>query len=146
MRLAMLVPSRVRASAGIAVVALGLAGCPNVDLGDEPPNPSACRPDFQYYKDHIWPEFLAPADTTKSCVSQSGCHQTATGRSALRLETNPVDDARNYQTVTFFLNCTTPEASLLLGKPLLGADPHGGGDLFPNTSDPAVVTFLGWFP
>jgi hypothetical protein len=123
-----------------------LAGCPTVDLGDQPPDPALCRPDMAYYKDHIWPEFLAPADTTRSCVSQSGCHQAATGRSALRLETNPVDDTRNYEVVTRFLNCASPEVSPLLGKPLKGADPHGGGDLFPTTSDPAVVVFLGWFP
>ena len=51
-----------------------------------------------------------------------------------------------YQVVTRFLNCATPEASPLLGKPLVGDDPHGGGDLFPSTADPAVVSFLGWFP
>ncbi len=146
MRLAMLVPSRVRASAVVAATALALAGCPNVDFGDQPPDPGLCRPDFQYYKDVVWPQFLAPADPARSCVTQSGCHQVATGRSALRLETNPVDDTRNYQVVTRFLNCATPEASPLLGKPLVGDDPHGGGDLFPSTADPAVVSFLGWFP
>jgi hypothetical protein len=122
-----------------------LGGCPTVDLGDQPPDPEQCRPDMQYFHDHIWPEFLAPADPAKSCVAASGCHQSASGRSALRLETNPVDDAQNYQVVTRFLNCSTPEASPLLSKPLVGGDPHGGGDLFMSTSDPAVQTFLAWF-
>ena len=101
---------------------------------------------MQYFHDHIWPEYLAPADATKSCVAAAGCHQAASGRSALRLQTSPVDDVQNYQVVTRFLNCSTPEASFLLSKPLHGGDPHGGGDLFPATTDPAVVVFLAWFP
>jgi len=101
---------------------------------------------MQYFHDVIWPQYLAPADTSKSCVSQAGCHQAANGRSALRLQTDPVDDLQNYQNVIRFLNCGTPEASALLSKPLAGGDPHAGGDIFANTSDPAVVAFLGWFP
>ncbi len=123
-----------------------LGGCPTVDLGDQPPDPEQCRPDMQYFHDHIWPEYLSPADTTKSCVANAGCHQASSGRSALRLQTDPVDDLQNYQVVTRFLNCSTPEASLLLSKPLKGGDPHGGGDIFPATTDPAVVVFLAWFP
>lgn len=123
-----------------------LGGCPTVDLGDQPPDPGQCRPDMQYYTQHIWPEYLAPADPAKSCVAATGCHQAASGRSALRLQTDPVDDLQNYQVVTRFLNCATPEASFLLSKPLAGGDPHAGGDIFASTSDPAVVTFLKWFP
>ena len=130
----------------MALLALALSGCPTVDLGDQPPDPEQCLPDMQYFHDKIWPEYLAPADATKSCVATAGCPQAASGRSALRLETNPVDDARNYQVVTRFLNCQDPTASPLLSKPLKGGDPHGGGDLFPATSDPAVQTFLMWFP
>jgi hypothetical protein len=122
-----------------------LSACPTVDLGDQPPDPEPCRPDMQYFHDHIWPEYLAPADASKSCVANAGCHQISTGRSALRLQTDPVDDVQNYQVVTVFLNCSTPEASPLLTKPLKGGDPHGGGDLFLTTSDPAVVSFLTWF-
>jgi len=63
----------------------------------------------------------------------------------LRLETAPVDDTRNYQAVTPFLSCSSPESSLLLSKPLKGGDPHGGGDIFAASSDPAVDKFLMWF-
>jgi len=122
-----------------------LGGCPTVDLGDQPPGPERCLPSAQYFHDVIWPEYLAPADASKSCVANAGCHQTANGRSALRLETAPVDDTRNYQAVTPFLSCSSPESSLLLSKPLKGGDPHGGGDIFAASSDPAVDKFLMWF-
>ncbi|MCA9676868.1 MAG: hypothetical protein H6709_03015 [Kofleriaceae bacterium] len=129
---------------------LHLTGCPTVDLGDTPADPGVCRPDPMYYRDVIWPEFLSPADTTKSCVANSGCHAAGNGRSALRLDTDVTGDPtahdRNYNVVIRFLNCGTPDASALLTKPLAGVDPHGGDDIFPNTSDPAVTAFEGWFP
>ena len=120
-----------------------LGGCPTVDLGDQPPDPEQCRPDMQYFHDHIWPEYLAPADAAKSCVAKSGCHADST---AFRLQVTPPDDTANYQATAHFLNCSTPESSLLLTKPLVGGDPHGGGDIFTSTSDPAVQVFLKWFP
>jgi hypothetical protein len=120
-----------------------LGACPTVDLGDQPPDPEQCRPDMQYFHDHIWPEYLAPADTAKSCVAQSGCHGDST---AFHLRTQPVDDAFNYLATARELNCAMPSESPLLTKPLVGGDPHGGGDVFTSTSDPAVVVFLGWFP
>jgi hypothetical protein len=81
----------------------------------------------------------------KTCVGRSGCHGEADGRSALRLDnTDPIDFTRNYQVVTRFLNCGTPEASSLYTKPLTGEDPHGGGDLF-GGADPAAAVFLAWF-
>jgi hypothetical protein len=126
----------------VCAIAL-LGGCPTVDLGDQPPDPEQCRPDMQYFHDHIWPEYLAPSDPAKSCVAKSGCHSDS---SALRFATSPVNDITNYQAVTHFLDCQTPEASLLLTKPLKGGDPHGGGDIFASTSDPQVQVFLKWFP
>ena len=101
-----------------------LGGCPTVDLGDQPPDPGVCRPDMQYFHDVIWPQYLAPADTAEELRGQqAGCHQAATGSSALRLQTDPVDDVQNYQTVIRFLNCGTPEASRLLTYPLPAAIP-----------------------
>lgn len=126
-----------------------LAACPTVDLGDTPADPGVCRPDPGVYRDVIWPEVLAPADTSRSCVAQSGCHAVENGRSALRLEI-PADENdfathdRNYDVVTRFLNCGTPDASSLVTKPLAGVDPHGGGDIFPNGSDPAVDAVVMW--
>jgi hypothetical protein len=120
-----------------------------VDLGEDLVEPGVCHPDPTYFRDHIWPEYLAPsgANAAKSCVGQNGCHAADTGRSALRLETNP-DAAgmqRNYDVVIRFLNCSSPDASKLLTKPLAGEDSHGGGDIFADNSDPAVVTFDMWF-
>ena len=133
----------------LAALALGsalvLAGCPTVDLGDVPPDPNVCRPDRSYYEEMIWPVYLASSNPAKSCVMQAGCHAAANGTSALRLETDPVDHARNYQTVTRFLNCNTPAASFLLTKPLSTEREHGGDDIyFPG--DPEIAVFLGWFP
>jgi hypothetical protein len=129
------------------VALLTLSGCPTVDLGDTPPDIGQCRPDRQYYIDEIWPKYLAPATAGRSCVAATGCHQTTTGRSALRLSTaTPVDHDANYQVVTRFLNCASPESSELLTKPLAGIEAHQGGDIFPNATDPAVITFQGWFP
>lgn len=133
---------------GIATV-LTVAGCPTVDLGEVPPGIDLCRPDRLEYETVIWPTYLASADTAKSCVATSGCHDSTNGRSALRLEVNVAADPsahdRNYSVVTRFLNCGTPDASALLTKPIAGIDSHGGGDIFNDTSDPAVDAFLMWF-
>ncbi len=142
----------MRASASTAGIlgslVIGLSGCPTVDLGETPPDPGVCRPDPTYFREEIWPIYLAPADETKSCVGQSGCHAADTGRSALRLETDvsdPLAFDRNYRVVTRFLNCGSPSASSLLTKPLFGVDSHGGGDIFMDSDDPAVLVFENWF-
>jgi hypothetical protein len=124
-----------------------LTGCPTVDLGEDLVQPGVCRPDPTYFREEIWPNFLAPADTARSCVAASGCHAADNGRSALRLEPDP-NDAQltdNYAVTVRFLNCASPNDSPLLTKPLAGIDTHGGGDIFPNTMDTAVMTFEGWF-
>jgi hypothetical protein len=129
-----------------AIFLVALAGCPTVDLGDDPPGTNVCRPDMAMFRDVIWPQYLAPPEADRSCVGQSGCHAIETGRSALRLE-DPTDDPgahdRNYATVTRFLNCGTPDQSSLLTKPMSGVDPHGGGDIF-DDADPAVTLLTDW--
>jgi hypothetical protein len=129
-------------------VIFGAAGCPTVDLGEDLVEPGVCLPDPTYFRERIWPEYLAPPDAAKSCVMSSGCHSTQSGRSALRLETDPDDAAqmRNYNVTVRFLKCASPSESPLLTKPLAGIETHGGGDIFPNTMDPAVITFEDWFP
>ncbi len=146
--------SRTR-SHGLAIGAVGVVavllatGCPTVDLGEVPPEVDQCRPDRVYFEETIWPTYLAPADTAKSCVGTSGCHDSTSGRSALRLETGVAADPtafdRNYAVVIRFLNCGSPDASALLTKPLAGIDVHGGGDVFDGTDDAAVEAFLAWF-
>jgi hypothetical protein len=120
-----------------------LAGCPTIDLGDPPVAPGSCRPDPGRFREEgtgIWDVALAPADPARSCIAGSGCHAQATGRSALRLIDKPRDEmtdadwAQNYEVVTRFLNCSTPEASSLITKPSSGGDPHAGGDLWDCTA------------
>ena len=136
-------PSSRRASLALALVFV--AGCPTVDLGDDPPDPGVCRPDRSYFDSKIWPEFLAPTDEARSCV-KAGCHGDTRGVSALRLDsTPPIDLTRNYQVVSRFLNCGTPEASPLYTKPLRGFEGHAGGDIFGETDAQATV-FRMWFP
>ena len=135
-------------TASAAVLLLGLTGCPTVDLGEEPPPPGLCRPDVGYYESVIWPEVINPAGQAFNCVSEGGCHERASGRSALRLivanDLSAAEHSQNYATVTRFLNCGTPEASTFLTKPLTGVDPHGGGDLFDPGSTPEML-FFDWF-
>lgn len=130
----------------VCAVAL-LGGCPTVDLGEEPAAPGACRPDPIYFEDVIWPEFVTGGgDPTVSCVGASGCHDAGnSARSSLRFDTaEPIDFAGNYDVLTRFLNCASPEASAALTKPQSGLDAHGGGDLFDAASAPATA-FLQWF-
>ena len=131
----------------VALVALTVTGCPTVDLGENPPDPPTCRPDFLYYQDVIYPEYIAPANTALSCVDAPGCHRVDDGRSALRLTINPPDHEGNYAIVSRFLNCGLPEASSMLTKPMSGVDPHGGGDMFDETFGPTTPRgiFEEWF-
>jgi hypothetical protein len=105
-----------------------------------------CSPDRLYFEQVIWPEYLAPTDTTRSCVNDNGCHNQDIGASSsFRLRTvAPIDFAANYSATTRKLNCGTPTASPALTNPLAGVEAHPV-DIFPNTSDPAVVSFLAWF-
>ena len=115
-----------------------------MDLGETPVAPGACRPSRAYFETVIWPEFLAPADDSLSCVNAAGCHRRADGRSSFRLAVDPVDNNANYEVSTRFLNCGSVAASSLLTKPLSGVDAHGGGDLF-GSGDAAFTTFTDWF-
>lgn len=120
------------------------SACPTVDLGESPPSPGGCQPDFAYYRDRVWPEYLAPSDPQTSCVSAGGCHDIADGRSTLLLDTaEPVDHAMNYQAATRFLDCYSQNLSPLLTKPLAEAE-HGGGAIFAADS-PKVTVLLEWF-
>ena len=121
-----------------------LCACPTVDLGENPPSPSACRPAFPYYRDRIWPEYLAPADPETSCVREGGCHDMADGRSNLLLSTaEPVDHDLNYRAATQFLDCSSEYLSPLLTKPL-DEEEHGGGIIF-SADSPKVPLLLEWF-
>lgn len=124
--------------------AVALCGCPTVDLGDTPPDIGACNPagGVAYFTDVVEPMYLKIADTANGCARSSMCHAGAHG---LTLTTNPVDDLANFRVTQQYLNCGQPMASELLTKPLKGVDFHTGGDLFQDTSDPAVQAFLGWF-
>ena len=129
-----------RSLVALATCALAGTGCPTVDLGETPVSPGACRPDPAYFRDVMWPDFFAPQDAARSCVAAAACHRVEDGRSALRLETaEPIDQDHNYDVATRFLDCGAPEASSMLTKPLIGIDPHGGGDLFAAGSSPEEI-------
>jgi hypothetical protein len=134
------------ASRCAALVALvGLAGCPTVDLGDTPTDIGLCNPPggLDYFQNRIWPEYVRPGNAN-SCTKAGGCHNEA-GGNALAFDSSATPDfAANYRQAQVFLNCGTPNASLLLTKPLAGVEPHGGSDIF-LASDPAITTFNGWF-
>jgi hypothetical protein len=131
-------------AATVLALAIGAGGCPTVDLGDDPPEPGLCQPSRQYFDDVIWPQYLAPADAALSCVAAAGCHNQSNGRSALRLQVDPLDLNDDYAVVTRFLNCGSPGASPLLTKPLSGIEPHGGEDVF-GPGSPEETAFLDWF-
>ena len=131
-------------SGAFVAISLLLAGCPTVDLGDTPPDIGLCTPakGMDYFVNNIWPMYLH-APGAKDCAQSAGCHAMAHG---LALSVGPPPDfTANYRVAQQYLNCGTPTASELLTKPLAGIDGHGGGDLFVDTNDPAVVVFLNWF-
>lgn len=132
----------------LAGAAIGLlAGCPTVDLGDTPTDINLCNPagGIDYFTAEIYPKYLKGDDTAVGCTQDKGCHNEG-GGNALNFKIGARrDDAFNFRQAQVFLNCGTPEASLLLTKPLAGIEPHGGGDLYMATSDADVQAFLGWF-
>jgi hypothetical protein len=135
---------RLGLALGVVGAAVLCSACPTVDLGESPPSPGGCRPDFAYYRDQVWPNYLAPADPETSCVRAGGCHDIADGRSTLLLDTaEPVDHEMNYQTATRFLDCYSQNLSPLLTKPL-AEEEHGGGVIFAPDS-PKVNVLLEWF-
>jgi hypothetical protein len=124
---------------------VALCGCPTVDLGDTPPDIGLCNPagGIDYFVSTIEPQYLKVGDTTNGCARSTQCHD---GNHGLALKVSPsVDDMANYRVTQLYINCGQPQASQLLTKPLKGVDFHVGGDLFQDTSDPAVQAFLGWF-
>jgi len=129
----------------VAALALLCSACPTLDLGESPPGSAECNPSFTYYRDTLWPQYLAPADEARSCVGGTGCHADASGRSNLRLDaTAPVNHTANYGMAIRFINCASLDTSPLLTKPLAEEEDHGGGDLFGEDSG-AVDIFLEWF-
>ena len=138
--------SHARVLLCVALAAWVAAACPTVDQGESPVAPEACRPDPAQFETTVWPNAIAnTADVSKSCVAEAGCHARETGRSALRLiakplaDMTPVDYQMNYDAVTRFLNCNTPESSPFITKPAAGGDPHSGGDLWQLGDEPELT-------
>jgi len=124
-----------------------LAGCPTVDLGDTPTELGLCNPSggVQYFKDQIWPNFIIRTDPNVSCA-KGGCHVAGGNGLDFPMTVSTTGDySAAYKRTQNYLNCGTPDASLMLTKPLSGIDPHSGGDIFPNKDDAAVQIFLAWF-
>ena len=133
-------------SAFAAGCVLALSGCPTVDLGDTPPDIGLCNPSrgLAFFQSDIWPKFLHPTTMARDCGQSNACHNASHGLT-LDVTTTPVDYPKNYRVAQSYLNCGQPTASLLLTKPLAGIEGHAGGDIFPDLSDAAVVTFKMWF-
>ena len=135
------------AAGGLACLGLTfgvlLPGCPTVDLGDTPTEIGLCNPSggVQYFQDQIWPKYIVRGAADLGCA-KGGCH--VAGGNGLDFPM-PVDYPTAYKRSQIYLNCGTPSASSFLTKPLAGIDPHGGSDIFPSASDPAVQVFLDWF-
>ena len=136
----------------LAGCTLALAGCPTVDLGDTPPDIGLCNPKggLDYFQNRMWPEYLNKMTTdcgpnkNLSCnCAQSSCHGNGSSAGGLGFG-NPTDFPTNYRAAQTFLNCGTPDQSLLLTKPLAGVEGHGGQDLF-TMSDDQYKVFMGWF-
>jgi len=145
---------RVRGASAVGIIALvlglilTLGGCPTVDLGEPPEDVGLCNPSggLDYFTTQIWPMYVRPANTTNGCTkSGASCHAAGEGN-ALGFRIDPAPDfAANFRAARVYLNCGTPEMSLLLTKPLANIEAHGGGDIFPSKDDAAVQAFLGWF-
>jgi hypothetical protein len=127
-----------------ACCVIALAGCPVVDLGDDPPDIGRCHPlrGFKWFQDQIWPMYLHPADPAKNCAQSAGCHALTHG---LALDPNAMNLDGNYAVTLGYVNCGSPMSSPLLTRPLANIDGHGGGDIFQDLNDPAVKLFLQWF-
>jgi hypothetical protein len=133
-------PKRAMQAALLVLV----GGCQTADLGETPTGPGRCSPNPDYFEDVIWPMYIDSGDPATSCVD-GRCHNSEIGVSSFRVSTaEPIDFASNYEVVTYFLNCATPEASELLTEPLGGVESHGGGELFAPGSA-AEDIFLDWF-
>jgi hypothetical protein len=135
--------ARLGVAVGFACAVGSLTGCPTVDLGDTPTEVGLCNPagGLTYFQNQIWPNYVVRTNAMTSC-NRSTCH--VAGGNGLDFP-NPVDFPAAYRRSQIYLNCGTPDASPFLTKPEGGINPHGGGDIFPTTADPAVQIFLDWF-
>jgi hypothetical protein len=128
----------------LAAVSL-LSGCPTVDLGDTPTEINLCNPPggVDYFTATIYPMYLRGEDP-EGCTKNAGCHNEG-GGNALNFRIGARrDDRFNFKQAQQFLNCGTPESSVLLTRPLAGIDAHGGGDIY--AMDAAEIQlFLDWF-
>ncbi len=130
-----------------AVVAL-LSACDNVSVEDTPDTAAAtlCYADYQTCVDPI----LQAVVSNVTC-SASACHALGGNGGGFKINQNPATDAEfmvNFFAAKAFANLTTPTQSKLLLEPLQGSfgitGSHGGGSIFPNTSDPCYQTILTW--
>jgi len=157
-----------------AIAALMLAGCGGSSpLGNSPmiANPLVTTSQslsFAYFQRCINPIFLEKLQTQINGTTQintcaaAGCHAYATGAGgALRIvPTAQVVDVTNSTNTAAVIKLTdmyknfysaqgevvinSPTLSLLLNKPLLRGVLHGGGLVFPSTSDPHVQLMTYW--
>jgi len=122
---------------GVALMltmALGLAACGTVELGETPPEVNACRPSQSFFVTEVWPGFLAKTYSGRRC-SDADCHASARGRELVVTPPTsapavplPPDWAALYRSVSQQMLCTNVSASPLLAR-VDGRQTHGGGKL-----------------
>ncbi|MFQ5936517.1 MAG: hypothetical protein ACE5LB_08925 [Acidiferrobacterales bacterium] len=127
------------------------AGCENVEVSDQTTGDTLC---FSYFSQCVNPKFdqAIAAPPFLSCSGNGGaaCHNVAGGvggtfKIHAFAQTNTSEMEGNFFSAKAFANLSNPSRSLLLRKPLANSDVnHGGGDIFPNASDPAYQEMLRW--
>jgi len=128
------------------ILLLVLAGCPTVDLGDQPAELPLCTPvkGYDYFVSDIWPKYIN--NTKKNCLDSmpGACHANTGGMMVLD-PSGPTMD--NFDKVRAELNCTLSTSSTFYEKPC-GLTSHFGnmgGPIFNCPSDPEPTDFLAWF-
>lgn len=136
------------AALGWALLALG---CDQVNVSTASNGDTLC---FGYFTQCVNPKFDQATATPPflSCSGNGGaaCHNVAGGvggtfKIHAFAQTNTAEMEGNFFAAKAFANLADPSRSLLLRKPLANSDVnHGGGDIFPDTSDPSYQEILRW--
>ncbi|MFQ6023614.1 MAG: hypothetical protein ACE5NW_12925 [Acidiferrobacterales bacterium] len=126
-----------------------MTGCDDVEVSSQNTGDTLC---FAYFSQCVNPIFDKVITGPLSCSGNGGaaCHNVAGGiggtfKIHAFAQTNTTQMEGNFFSAKAFANLGNPAQSLLLRKPLANSGVnHGGGNIFPNTSDTDYVTILSW--
>jgi hypothetical protein len=143
--------SLVAAAAAAAAGATTTAGCSTVDVGDPPADVNACRSSQQLFVDQVWPNYLAPSHSGKTCGDAS-CHASSNrplhivAPTSTPTPTVPFVAGSDwdllYQSAANQMNCSDVAGSELYTKPS-GLSQHDGGKLF-EPGGPELTLLTQW--